>query len=53
MHHFKYHQGILYAEAVPVPRIAETVGTPFYLYSQATLEHHFQTFDRAFGRVPT
>lgn len=52
MHHFKYHQGILHAEAVPVPRIAETVGTPFYLYSQATLEHHFQTFDRAFGRVP-
>ncbi|MCU0578419.1 MAG: diaminopimelate decarboxylase [Desulfobacterota bacterium] len=52
MHHFKYHQGILQAEAVPVPRIAEAVGTPFYLYSLATLEHHYQAFDQAFGRVP-
>jgi diaminopimelate decarboxylase len=52
MHHFQYRRGVLYAEAGPVPPIAETVGTPFYLYSQATLEHHFQTFDRAFGRVP-
>jgi diaminopimelate decarboxylase len=52
MHHFKYQKGVLHAEAVPIPRIAEAVGTPFYLYSQATLEHHFQTFDQAFGRVP-
>lgn len=52
MHHFKYRRGILQAEAVPVPRIAEAVGTPFYLYSLATLEHHYQAFDQAFGRVP-
>jgi diaminopimelate decarboxylase len=52
MHHFQYRKGILHAEAVPIPRIAQAVGTPFYLYSRATLEHHFQAFDGAFGRVP-
>ncbi len=52
MHHFQYRRGVLHAEAVPVPRIAQAVGTPFYLYSLATLEHHFQAFDGAFGRVP-
>ncbi|MBI5586541.1 MAG: diaminopimelate decarboxylase [Deltaproteobacteria bacterium] len=52
MHHFKYQKGVLQAEAVPIPRIAQAIGTPFYLYSHATLEHHFQAFDRPFGRVP-
>lgn len=28
--------------------IAEKVGTPFYLYSHATLKHHFLIFDKAF-----
>ncbi len=33
-------------------RIAAAVGTPFYLYSHATLAHHFRTFDAAFEGYP-
>ena len=52
MHHFEYKDGQLYAEDVPIADIAEQVGTPFYLYSHATLRHHFITFDKAFEGVP-
>ncbi|HEV8716624.1 MAG TPA: diaminopimelate decarboxylase [Candidatus Binatia bacterium] len=51
MHHFQYRQGELYAEDVPVARIAEQVGTPVYLYSLATLRRHYQVFDEAFVRI--
>ena len=37
MDYFLYKDGILHAEDVPVPQIAAEVGTPFYLYSAATL----------------
>lgn len=52
MHHFHYLNGELHCEQVPVSRIAEAVGTPFYLYSHATLTHHFKTFDAAFEGFP-
>lgn len=52
MHHFHYREGTLYAEDAAIPRIAQAVGTPFYLYSAATLTHHFQAFDGAFAQVP-
>ncbi len=48
MHHFQYREDELYCEAVPVAKIAEAVGTPFYLYSHATLKRHFEAFDSAF-----
>ncbi len=51
MHYFHYRQGELYAEDVPVARIAEQVGTPVYLYSLATLRRHYQVFDEAFARI--
>jgi diaminopimelate decarboxylase len=51
MHHFNYHGNELYCEDVPVRQIAETVGTPFYLYSYATLKRHYLAFDRAFDGV--
>jgi len=35
-----------------VADIARAVGTPFYLYSCATLEHHFRVFDAAFAGTP-
>ncbi|MBT3306765.1 MAG: diaminopimelate decarboxylase [Alphaproteobacteria bacterium] len=44
MDHFQYKNGEMYAEAVPVREIAERIGTPFYCYSTATLEHHYQVF---------
>jgi diaminopimelate decarboxylase len=52
MHHFHYRGDDLYCEDVPVARIASEVGTPLYVYSQATLTRHFRVFDEAFARVP-
>jgi len=37
---------------VAIEDIARSVGTPFYLYSSATLTHHFTTFDKSFGELP-
>jgi diaminopimelate decarboxylase len=51
MHHFLYKGRDLYCEDVPVAQMAEAVGTPFYLYSHATLTQHFKAFDRAFEGV--
>jgi diaminopimelate decarboxylase len=48
MHHFTYRNNELYCEDVPVRLIAESVGTPFYLYSHATLKRHFLIFNDAF-----
>ena len=53
MNHFQYRQGILHAEDVPLPQIAAEVGTPFYCYSTATLERHYNVFSGAFGDIPT
>ncbi len=47
MDHFLYRDGALYAEDVPVAQIAAAVGTPFYLYSTATLIRHYRLFDEA------
>ena len=52
MHHFQYKNNALYGEDVPVSEIAEAVGTPFYLYSHATLMQHFRAFDGAFDDIP-
>ena len=52
MDHFLYRDGQLFAEDVPVAEIAATVGTPFYVYSTATLERHFRLFDEALDGLP-
>jgi diaminopimelate decarboxylase len=51
MHHFVYKGSELYCEEVPVSKIAKDVGTPFYLYSHATLRQHFRAFDDAFSDI--
>ncbi|MEO1015103.1 MAG: diaminopimelate decarboxylase [Pseudomonadota bacterium] len=48
MHHFHYANGELHAEDVPLARIAEDVGTPVYVYSEATLRRHARVFQDAF-----
>ncbi len=53
MHHFQYREGELYAEDVALSRIAETVGTPFYCYSSATIERHYRVFAGAFAGQDT
>ena len=52
MHHFQYKDNELYAEGIAVRKIAETVGTPVYIYSHATLERHYRAMDEAFAAVP-
>ncbi|MDA0319986.1 MAG: diaminopimelate decarboxylase [Proteobacteria bacterium] len=47
MDHFNYKNGSLHAEDVALSDIAAEVGTPFYVYSTATLERHFRLFDDA------
>jgi len=51
MHHFDYRNGVLHAEAVTLDTLAAAVGTPFYCYSTATLERHYQVFADAFADV--
>jgi diaminopimelate decarboxylase len=52
MNHFEYRNGEMFAEEVPLKRIAREVGTPAYVYSLATLKRHYQVFDQAFAKVP-
>ena len=49
MHHFAYRDGVLHAEDVDLKMLADEVGTPFYVYSSETLEHHVRVFTKAFA----
>jgi diaminopimelate decarboxylase len=51
MHHFEYRNGVLHAEDVNLAAMAASVGTPFYCYSTATLERHYNVFAEAFSDV--
>jgi diaminopimelate decarboxylase len=53
VNHFEYRDGVLFAEDVPVPEIAAAVGTPFYVYSSATLTRHYEVFSKAFADLDT
>jgi diaminopimelate decarboxylase len=52
MHLFKYRADELYAEEVPVKKLAEKYGTPLYIYSYNTLSRHFRAYDDAFNDYP-
>lgn len=52
MDHFLYRNGVLHAEDVAIPDIAAQVGTPFYVYSTATLERHYRLFEEALRPLP-
>jgi diaminopimelate decarboxylase len=45
--HFNLRDGILHCEDVPLPAIAEAVGTPVYVYSTATMVRHARVFRAA------
>jgi diaminopimelate decarboxylase len=49
MDFFNYKNGELYCEGVPAERIAREVGTPAYVYSKATLLHHYRQVAEAFA----
>ncbi|HZJ54780.1 MAG TPA: diaminopimelate decarboxylase [Myxococcaceae bacterium] len=52
MDHFRPVRGVLHAEGVSLERLAGRVGTPTYVYSEATLRRHFRVVDQAFGGAP-
>ena len=52
MDHFLYKNGQLFAEDVSLSSIADSVGTPFYCYSAATLTRHFLLFKEALDPMP-
>lgn len=47
MDHFIYKNGVLFAEDVCLTDVADAVGTPFYIYSTATLTRHYKVFEQA------
>lgn len=52
MDHFDYRGDDLFCEDVSLEQIASEVGTPTYVYSQATLQRHYGVFDSALSGVP-
>jgi diaminopimelate decarboxylase len=52
MHEFKYIDGELYCEDVPLQRIVDEVGTPLYVYSRRTLRDHYRKLEEAFSGLP-
>ncbi len=51
MDHFAYRDRALHCEQVPMRLLAETYGTPLYVYSKATLLHHLRQIQTAFAAV--
>src|SRR5215218_7253637 len=49
MDFFNYKNGQLHCEDVPAEKIAAEVGTPAYVYSKATLLHHYRQVRDAFA----
>ena len=47
MHHFQVKKGELYAEGVPLSKLAATYGTPLYVYSAKTITDHFDRLTAA------
>jgi diaminopimelate decarboxylase len=52
MDHFNLIDGELHVEDVPLARIAETVGTPVYVYSAATFQRHARAFSDGLAAIP-
>ena len=48
---FAYRGGALYAEDVPVDRVAKEVGTPFYLYSAASFRAQYRALADALAAL--
>ena len=51
MDFFNYKNNELHCENVPASRIAAEVGTPVYIYSKATLLHHYRQVADAFAPI--
>lgn len=51
MHDFHFKKGELFCEDAPVSKIAQSIGTPCYIYSYKTLTDHFTKIQQAFAPV--
>jgi diaminopimelate decarboxylase len=49
---FSYQDGRLYCEATPLEAIAESTGTPTYVYSATAILSAFEAYDRALAGIP-
>ncbi|MDZ4761339.1 MAG: diaminopimelate decarboxylase [Alphaproteobacteria bacterium] len=52
MHHFAYRSGVLHCEDVSLEAVARELGTPAYVYSDATLRRHYKVLADAFKGQP-
>ncbi|MGF1698603.1 diaminopimelate decarboxylase [Vibrio kyushuensis] len=53
MDYFNYQDdGQLWAEDTPLTSLVEQYGSPLYVYSRATLERHWNAFDKSVGEHP-
>lgn len=52
MEWFQYRGGSLSCEEVPLSQLAESYGTPLYVYSERTIRERFQALDLAYASVP-
>ena len=52
MDHFDLVNGVLHAEDIALPTLADAVGTPLYIYSRATLTRHARVFRDALAVLP-
>lgn len=53
MDSFVYKNGELFAEGVPVSKIAEQVDTPVYIYSKSTFLSHLEKMQAAYADIDT
>ncbi|MBA3676037.1 MAG: diaminopimelate decarboxylase [Sphingosinicella sp.] len=51
MENFELRGGVMHAEDVPLPEIAQAVGTPAYIYSSAAMERQARLFREALAPV--
>jgi len=52
MHEFAYKNGRLFCEGVDLESIADTLGTPVYVYSAKTIRENFRRLDAALSGLP-
>jgi diaminopimelate decarboxylase len=50
--YFVHRDGQLHAEQVALAQIADSVGTPAYVYSRSAIEDAYHSIDRALAEVP-
>lgn len=51
MHGFSYKNGSLFCEGVELQTLADTHGTPLYVYSATTILDHYRRLDAALGSI--